>query len=272
MKELKIKTQKERWQFLLIEKKLPPLVRPVCIIGLPGIGNVGKIAADFLIQELHAKKIVEIRSTAFPHAVFVNEENLIDSPIVEIYAAQGKNKRDFLLIVGDVQPINEEACYQFCYALVDFLQSLNTQEIVTMGGIGLRETKNPPKVFCTGNNQALIDAFVKGKPKDFNLNPKIFGVVGPIIGVTGLLLAVAQQAKIPAIALLAETIAHPAFVGIKGSREVVKVLDEEYKLGINIDNLEKEIKGLEQMQRRAREMLKLQQQAKAETLGQDYIG
>ena len=30
---------------------------PILIAGLPGIGNVGKIAVDFLIEEMKAKKI-----------------------------------------------------------------------------------------------------------------------------------------------------------------------------------------------------------------------
>ena len=44
---------------------------PILIEGLPGIGNVGKIAVDFIIENLNAKKIFEIYSYSFP-SVFVN--------------------------------------------------------------------------------------------------------------------------------------------------------------------------------------------------------
>ena len=57
--------------------KTPKLNMPIFIEGLPGIGNVGKIAVDFLIDELKAKKLYEITSYAFPHSVFLNEDNLL---------------------------------------------------------------------------------------------------------------------------------------------------------------------------------------------------
>ena len=38
------------------------LVKPIAIEGLPGIGNVGKLAVDFLIDELKAKKLVTIHA------------------------------------------------------------------------------------------------------------------------------------------------------------------------------------------------------------------
>ena len=36
----------------------PVLNKPILIEGLPGIGNVGKIAADFMAGNLNAKKFI----------------------------------------------------------------------------------------------------------------------------------------------------------------------------------------------------------------------
>ena len=98
------------------EAKIPKLTNPVFVEGLPGIGNVGKIAVDFLIEEMKAKKIYSFFSHKFPHSVFVNEENLVEMPKIEIYYKKfrDKNKRDLLLLTGDIQPIDEESCYSFC--------------------------------------------------------------------------------------------------------------------------------------------------------------
>ena len=48
---------KQMWEVTQEIKTVPRLNKPVFIEGLPGIGNVGKIAVDFLIEELGAKKI-----------------------------------------------------------------------------------------------------------------------------------------------------------------------------------------------------------------------
>ena len=80
--------------------KLPKPHNTILIEGLPGIGNVGKVAVDFLIDELKAKKIYEITSYTFPHSVFVNEDNLVELPVVEVFYKQIK-KKDILLLGGD---------------------------------------------------------------------------------------------------------------------------------------------------------------------------
>ena len=46
------------WRIDSIGKK-PKLNNPIFVEGLPGIGNVGKVAVDFLIDELKAKSDCE---------------------------------------------------------------------------------------------------------------------------------------------------------------------------------------------------------------------
>jgi uncharacterized protein (TIGR00162 family) len=229
-----------RWEINLIGKK-PDLKNPILIEGLPGIGNVGKISADFLVDELKAKKIYDIFSYSFPHSVFVGENNLVELPSVSIYYKQLKNKTDLLILNGDVQPTDEESCYEFCDKILDILNDLGCKNIITLGGIGLHSEPKQPKVYCTGNSKKAVDAFCNG----CEVNPKLFGVVGPIIGVSGVLLGLAKKRKSDAVALLAETSAHPMHLGIKGAKEIIQTIDKKYSLGIDIKDLNKEIELLE---------------------------
>ena len=50
----------------------------------------------------------------------------------------------------------------------------------------------------------------------------------------------------PAIALLAETLGHPAYVGVKGARELINTLNKRFNFKINIKNLDKEINEIEE--------------------------
>ena len=217
----------------------PKLKNPILIEGLPGIGNVGKITVDFIIDSLQAKKFIEINSYYFPNSVFVNENNLIDLPSINIYYKKLKNK-DLLLVAGDVQPIDEFGCYQICEKILDIFQRYKGKEIITLGGIGLPKIPNNPKVYCTANNKLIIKKY-----KTKNINTKIFGTVGPIMGITGLLIGLAQKRNIPAICLLAQTFGHPTYIGIKGSRELLKILNEKLKLNINLVSLNEEIRNIE---------------------------
>ncbi len=208
---------------------------PILIEGLPGIGNVGKIATDYIIEKTKAKKIFEISSYKFPHCVFVNEKNLVELPLIEIYHKKIKNK-SFLFLVGDVQPMDEVTCYEFCDKILDIIQKFKAKEIITIGGVAIEKIPKNPKVYCTGNNQKIIKKY-KLKNKIRNLNT----IVGPIIGVSGLLIGLAKKRKISGISLLAETFAHPNYLGIKSAKEILKILNKKFNLKLKINDLEDEI-------------------------------
>ena len=212
---------------------------PIIIEGLPGIGNVGKLSTDFIIESLKAKKIMEIHSDSFPHSVFVNENNLVDLPTINVYYKQLK-KQDFLFIAGDVQPLDERSCYSFCETILDKFKASKVKEIVTLGGIGLPKIPKNPKVYATANNKKILNSY-----KNTSINSNIFGIVGPIIGVSGLLVGLAGKRNIPATALLAQTFGHPSYIGIKSARELIKVLNQRFDFGIDLKELDKEITELE---------------------------
>ena len=226
------------WRIMQIGKS-PRLNNPVFIEGLPGIGNVGKVAVDFLIDELKAKKLYEITSYTFPHSVFVNEDNLVELPIVEIFYKKC-GKRDILLLGGDVQPIDEISSYEFSEKILDIVQKFNGKEVITLGGIGLADIPKKPKVYCTGNTKKIIDRY-----KSDLVSNNLYGVVGPIVGVSGLLLGLASRRGIDASAFLAETYGHPMYLGIKGAKEILKVIDKNLDLHIDINKLDREIKDIE---------------------------
>ena len=218
---------------------LPELSNAVLVEGLPGIGNVGKVAVDFMIDELKAKKVFEITSHNFPNAVFVNEENLVDLPKIEIYHKKMKN-RDILFLGGDVQPIDERSSYTFSDVILEVLHKNNIKEIITLGGIGLAHIPKEPKVYCTGNAKELIEEY-----KQEDMSEELYGVVGPIVGVTGLLLGLASKKDIKAIALLAETYSNPMYLGVKASKQIIKILNKKLHLDIDPEKLEQEIKQIE---------------------------
>ena len=209
------------------------------IEGLPGMGNVGKITVDFIIDNLKAEKVLEIYSSSFPHCVFVNEKNLVDMPSIKIYQKKIKDK-DFIFIAGDIQPLDEISCYEFCEFVIDILNKHKIKEIITLGGIGQPQIPKNPKLYCTGNNKSIVKKYSSSK-----LSNKIYGVVGPIIGVSGLFIGIANQKNIPALAILAETYGNPTYLGIKGARETLKLLNQKFNFKLKLSKIDLEIKSIE---------------------------
>ncbi len=233
---------KSNWE-LTLESKEPKLRNPIFIEGMPGIGNVGKIAVDFLIEELKAKKLYSFFSPKFPQSVFINQHHLVEMPKIEIYYRKGNGRQpDLLLLSGDIQPIDEESCYTFCDEVLAIIKKYNCSGLITTGGIGLQHIPDKPKVYCTSNDAVLLKQYTHSS---LGVEKEIFGIVGPIVGVSGVLLGLAKNRGIQGVALLAETFGHPMYLGIKGAKELLRVVNKKFSLGIDLKKMSKEIIKIE---------------------------
>lgn len=264
------------WEVIKEAKEEVVLNQPVLIAGLPGIGNVGKISVDFLVEELKFKKLYSFFSYRFPHSVFVNEDNLIEMPKLEIYYKKFNNKArsDLLILCGDIQPIDEESCYSFCEEVLKLAKKQGCNEIVTAGGIGLAKVPEKPKIYCTGNDKSLIQKYIK---KGVFVEKNIYGVVGPVMGVSGLLVGLGGLRKVKGVTLLAETFGHPMYLGIKGAQELLKVLDKVFGWGLNLKKMSTEILKLEkEILKRSKDWAELSHKKMASGSSKDeemnYIG
>lgn len=236
---------KQVGEWEIVEHSSPKIIKPILIEGMPGIGNVGKISMDILIEETKAVLISSFYSKYLPNSVFVNENNLIDLPKIGLYYKRIKNQ-DYLFLTGDVQPVNEHASYSFSELIIKLFKEYNGKHILTLGGIGLNIIPENPKVYITGNNkkfvQQISDELKKNK---LVFETKIYGMVGPIIGLSGLLLGISKKYNIDAYCLLSETFGHPVYVGLKGSKVILDIISKQYTLSLDLEKLSKEIKQID---------------------------
>ena len=226
------------WNIVEVGKQ-PTLKEPILIEGLPGMGNVGKIAVDFLIESLNAKKFLELDSYNLPNSVFIDEDGLIEVPAISFYYKKTK-EQDFVFLAGDIQPLDEVSSHAFCSKVMDVFESCKGKEIVTLGGIGLPNVPKKSNVYVTANDKGIRKRYMtKIVKKD------IYGVVGPIIGVSGLLLGAAKKRDVKAVSLLAQTFSHPNYLGVRGAREILKILTSVLGIEIDLKELDEEIKEME---------------------------
>ena len=228
------------WVFSLVPERRPVLDNPILIEGLPGIGNTGKIAVDFLVEKLKAKKLYNIFSYYLPHSVFVNEENLVELPKIELYYKKSQKGRDILFLVGDTQPVDEPSCYAFCRKVLSIASEYGCKEIITLGGIGLKELNDDPRLYITGTSREIIKKY-----STKNVITDLYGIVGPIVGVTGILVALSRLKGLEGVTILGETLAHPMFVGIKTSKTMLSYLSEVIGFRVSLKELDSEIEHLE---------------------------
>ena len=86
------------WEVTAETRAIPKLQDPILIEGLPGIGNVGKIAVDFMVGELKAKRLYSFFSYRFPHSVFVNSKTWWICRVWKYIISTGKEIKTGLII------------------------------------------------------------------------------------------------------------------------------------------------------------------------------
>ncbi len=191
------------WKNVWFKRLTDPKVKnPVLIEGLPGIGYVGKIAADYLVKVLNAKKITEVYSFHFYDQVIVGDDGVCRLPRNELY--QGRwGGRDVLILVGDSQPpISDlEGHYLVFKEIFNYSVSLGCKLIVTLGGFQDAQVRIKPKVYVACTNDNLLKKLVS--VENITLDR---GGQGRIFGAAGLLLALAQLENMDGFSLLGTTL------------------------------------------------------------------
>ncbi len=203
----------------------PVLEKPIFVQGLPGFGNVGKIAAHLLIKFCGAKPFAELYSPSFPDYVSVNSKGICRLPRYEFYAAP-MEKNDFIIMTGDTQPSFDDvvAHYMLCGEILDFVEKQGCSFIVTIGGAPITEEKTQVYVAATSPRLAL----------EFMEKGAVIYSKGRVVGATGLMLGLAKERSLEGVCLLGATTGFRADRGAGFSvfKFLMKALGNEVKEGL----------------------------------------
>jgi len=175
------------------------LADPILIVGLPGIGQVGKLVAEYMIHMLAAEKIGEIYSIYLPPQVIIEETGIARLPRNEIFLYRAGH-RDVLFLVGDFQSTSNEGHYLMTDAYLDIAAELGIQRIYTLGGFGVGHLVYEPRVFGATNNEAFRAEVIEAGVTFDRDEPG-----GGIVGAAGLLLGMGSMRGIDAVCLMGET-------------------------------------------------------------------
>jgi hypothetical protein len=203
----------------------PVLEKPIFVQGLPGFGNVGKIAAHLLIKFCGAKPFAELYSPSFPDYVSVNSSGICRLPRYEFYAAS-MEKNDFIIMTGDTQPSFDDvvAHYSLCGEILDFVERKGCSLIITIGGAPITEEKTQVYVAATSPRLAL----------EFMEKGAVIYSKGRVVGATGLVLGLAKERNLDGVCLLGATTGFRADRGAGFSvfKFLMKALGNEVKEGL----------------------------------------
>jgi uncharacterized protein (TIGR00162 family) len=224
----------------------PSLTEPALVEGLPGVGHVGKLAAEYLVEELDGTLVRRVYSTSFPPQLTVDDEGIGELAAADFYAVT-VGDRDALVLVGDHQAQEVAGHYRLCEAFLDVAESFEVTEIVTLGGVPTGELVEEYTVIGAVNDPAFHDR-LEAAGVEFRPGEPAGGVVGP----TGLLLGLGRRRDLPAGCLLGETSGY--LVDPKSAQAVLEVLQTVLGFEVDFAALEERAQEMESVIRQLQSM------------------
>jgi hypothetical protein len=226
----------------------PALKNPILVEGLPGVGNVGKLAADYLKEKLQAKPLATFYSKFFPPQVYVSEEGLIRLVSNDLSYRKGKSasEPDLIILGGDYQGISPEGQYELTERVLNFCHGLGTREVYTLAGFAQGRVVEKPRVLGAATNTTLVDVM------------KRYGVVfsrndpgGGLIGASGLFLGLGRLFGMEGVCLMGETSGY--FVDPRSAEAVLKVLMRVLAVELDFSDLEAKAREIDRIAQKIHE-------------------
>ncbi|MEM5798927.1 MAG: proteasome assembly chaperone family protein [Candidatus Aenigmatarchaeota archaeon] len=225
----------------------PKLQNPLLVEGLPGIGNVGRICVDYIIQETGAKLFAELYSEHFFPFVVIHEKWEIRLLKVKFYYLKGK--RDVVFVTGDCQSMTSQGHYEVMEKIVDLAQKIGVKEIITVGGLATGEIEEKPRVYGAATDKSIVEKY-----KEFGINFNTSEKVGYIVGAAGILLGLGKQRGIDGLCLLGETSGFPIVADPRAAEAVLNILSKILEIKIDMSKLDKRVKEMERLIKKIQEL------------------
>jgi hypothetical protein len=224
----------------------PELSDPVFIEGLPGVGHVGKLAAEHLLDEFDGELVRRIYTDDFPPQVSIDDEGVAELTHAEIHAVDADGT-DLLVLTGDHQAQSNAGHYRLADAFLDVAEEFGVSRVFALGGVPTGELIEEYNVVgaVTESDQLadLEDAGVEFREDE---------PAGGIVGVSGLLLGLGKRRGIPAACLMGETSGY--LVDPKSARAVLEAMQTAIGFEVNFDSMEERAEEMEEVVSKIQEM------------------
>ena len=124
---------------------------------------------------------------------------------------------DIIFVKGDLQPLTVEGQYEVSGKILSYFRALGGSEVLAMAGYAVNSSPEQPAIYCTSTSKKKLADYMKMGAKK-GKRPV------PIVGMAGLLPALARLYGMDGTCLLVETPGH--FIDAKGAIALVGLLSK----------------------------------------------
>lgn len=237
---------------------------PVLVEGLPGVGHVGKLAAEHLLEEKESELVRRIYSEHFPPQVTVEDDGTTELVCAEVHAVE-LDDQDLLVLTGDHQASDNAGHYRLTNAFLDVAEEFGVETVYALGGVPTGELMDEYAVLGAATDEDFV-ADLEEVGVEFREDEP----AGGIVGTSGLLLGLGERRGLRASCLMGETSGY--LVDPKSAQAVLEVLEDVLGFEVDYGSLEERADEMEDVANKIQEMERQQQGGMPTDEDLRYIG
>jgi hypothetical protein len=224
----------------------PDLDDPVLVEGLPGVGHVGKLAAEHLLEEFDGELVRRVYSEHFPPQVTLDDEGVTTLACAEFHHVDVGGS-DLLVLTGDHQAGDGVGHYRLTECFLDVAEGFGVTQAFALGGVPTGELIEEYAVLGAATDVDAVETL-----RDVSVEFREDEPAGGIVGVSGLLLGLGERRGLPVSCLMGETSGY--LVDPKSARAVLEVLQELLAFDVDYATLEERAEEMEEVVKKIQEM------------------
>lgn len=199
-----------------------------CMIleAVPGVGNVGKIVVDGLIDKHPSRTIGWILHPDFPPHATMSDEGLIGPPRLDIVSVILPNGECVCIVTGVMQPMTAPGQFEIAEAIIGLASVSGTSRLLVLAGLAAEPDCRSIYAVCSdrGFRKTLEKEDIvvsKDQPK------------GGMIGVAGMVLSLSATLGVPSLGVIAETVG--ASSDVLAADRMAKWIEQAFEVPLDLD-------------------------------------
>ena len=165
---------------------------------VPGVGNVGKIVVDSLVDKHPSRTIGWILHPDFPPHSTLDGNGFVSPPRININSILLPDGRTIITVGGPLQPMTAAGQYEVSEAILEMASESDTPQLLVLAGLAAGTDNREIHVICA-------DAEVRRNLEANDIPVSREHPEAGMIGIAGLLISLSPLYGVPAVGLVAET-------------------------------------------------------------------
>ncbi|HJM87321.1 MAG TPA: PAC2 family protein [Candidatus Thalassarchaeaceae archaeon] len=196
---------------------------------VPGVGNVGKLVVDSLVNKHDGKLIARILHPDLPPHATLDSDGLLTPPCLEIHAVTLPCGQDVATLSSNFQPLSPAGQYEVASSLLQASKDAGIGRMLILAGLLAEPGSEEVHVVCASkeDSEAMVGIGIEVSKEHPSAG---------IIGMTGMVSSLAPTFGQAATCVIAETVG--TSVDTVAADRMVAFLNDSFdlNLGLELDN------------------------------------